>query len=760
MKRETLVGIGLIVVVAVAIILLRREHPPEPKHPVPVPVLASIGPRLVSNQTSQPLSLYGSGFEHGMRLKFSGGGIDVSLPLTVVDQGHAYARLPPQPLGPELLQVTTQAQVLVSSATDAGSARMALTVVNDAAFVGLTALVRAKSVDKAFALSSTTDQLFVFDVSEGAVGEVEIFRTADGPSALALWTDEAGAEHVVVTHLYSKELRVYAVAAPGGGARTITAPAMATGIVVDETGRAFVAEAARDTVSAISLSTEETQWTTPVDPNPRELAVCGDRLLAVGSVQAGTINVVDRVNGELVRSITPTPATTIVGGGTQKYSPQIMGGAAPRSFAWSKKHERLLVSSIGPNIGPNADGMEVSMNGGVGVVDVHQGVFVRHLGFGKGVTGALALDDAKGVLYAADPALGLVRAMEVKALVSSDRAAANALSGSVELPVPEAFPRIRPAADFGVKGRATDALHSGPSALALNAEGTALTVLGRFIGDAVTFKLPLSPGAKPRVTQLADTAAHQTTRRLGEILYYADLGQTAMSCDACHLDGHTGGVFFEKTRPMRIYRSNTLRGSVETAPYFTPASTHSLAETAKDVGARNRFHNPVPGATEIEALALYNSQLTLLPNPFVGEDGAPVDTLLLPDGKQGRPRAGMRLFDAYCASCHPSPHFTTDQHAKTRGTYLDVGTPAVFPLRESLQDWSFNRFAPPPLVGSWDVWPMLGTGAAGFSVSDGVLTVGTRFPMREVIEKYPRHGNVTHLSAQEKDDLLAYLMSL
>jgi len=29
-----------------------------------------------------------------------------------------------------------------------------------------------------------------------------------------------------------------------------------------------------------------------------------------------------------------------------------------------------------------------------------------------------------------------------------------------------------------------------------------------------------------------------------------DLGRTAMSCDACHLEGHMGGVMFEKTNPL------------------------------------------------------------------------------------------------------------------------------------------------------------------------------------------------------------------
>ncbi len=137
----------------------------------------------------------------------------------------------------------------------------------------------------------------------------------------------------------------------------------------------------------------------------------------------------------------------------------------------------------------------------------------------------------------------------------------------------------------------------------------------------------------------------QAKRRLGQVLYYADMGRTAMSCDACHLEGHTGGVFFEKTRPMRIYRSTTVRGSRDTPPYFTPASTHSLAETNKTVGNRNRFQNPALTDTEVEALTLFTALLPTLPNPFMGADGAPPETLALPDGRTGRPAEGRALFE-------------------------------------------------------------------------------------------------------------------
>ncbi len=107
----------------------------------------------------------------------------------------------------------------------------------------------------------------------------------------------------------------------------------------------------------------------------------------------------------------------------------------------------------------------------------------------------------------------------------------------------------------------------------------------------------------------------ETSRRRGEVLYFTDVGRSAMTCDTCHPDGHTGGILFEKTVPMRIYRSTTVRGSLETPPYFTPASQKSLGDTAAFVMTRNRFQNPVPTPAELDDVVGYNAAIPTLPRP-------------------------------------------------------------------------------------------------------------------------------------------------
>lgn len=738
------------VLAASAFVLKRKQLPTSSSGTI---TLRDVGPRYVSNQTAQPLALHGEGFVPGMQLEL-GAPWTRKLPVSTVDATLAYAKLPAD-LEVRADQLQAQVPLRLISPEGPGSEPLPLTVVNDRAFVDPAVMVMSARTQRLFIASGPTDTLFSVDLQSR---EVTPLRAGDGPSALALWTDARGAEWLVVAHQFAKELRLYSTADPSLAPGILAGPAYAAGIAIDdEASTAWIAEHVFDTVVAIDLSSGQERRRVEVSPNPRELAWIGDRL-AVGSLQSGELQWIDPKTGEVTRTVAPDAKTAIIGGGTAEYDRYIMGGKAPRAFAYAKEAQRLFVASIGPNIGPNPARMEVSMNGGVGVIDLATGRFERHLGFGAGVTDALALDEARGLLYAADTSLGLVRVLELRRLLGSEADAATAVVRSLKISPPEGFPTVRPAQDFGVNRRAGIEVHSGPTALALDEASGALHVLARFTGQVHTFL----PDGSERVLPLGEMLT-QRTRRLGQILYYADIGQSAMSCDACHLEGHTEGVFFEKTRPLRIYRSNTVRGSRESPPYFTPASTRSLAETAQDVGGRNRFHNPVPTPEEIEALAQFSGAITLLPNPHLGPDGAPPQELALPEGRRGRPYQGRALFEARCRSCHPGPHYTTDQDPATRGQFLDVGTPHALPLRVEQQELLFTKFAPPPLVGSWDVFPMLGTGSAGLEVTaEGQLRTGTRHPLREVLERYsgPLHGDAAALSPEERDDLLAWLLTL
>jgi hypothetical protein len=757
---------ALVAVLAVAGLVVLRRGAEEKAAPVattpaqsaPGPRLVSVGPRLTSNETSQPLSIYGERLRPGLRLVL-GPPLSRELPLVVVDAGHAYARLPSGLTLPEdVPQAVVEARLAGDSSTE-GSAR--LTVVNDAAFADLTAMALSPDGRTLFLASPPTDTVFALDVESG---RVEPLATGDGPSALATFKDAQGRPWLGVVHRYQPELRLYALDSQGSAPRVLPAPLGAHGLEVDGArGVAFIAEHVKDRVHALSLDDGKTRWSTAVDPNPRALARWKG-LLAVGSLQTGQLELLRQEDGASVATVVPGPGVSILGGHTEPFRAQVMGGKAPRALVASERLGRLFMASLGPNVGPNPKRMEVSANSGVAVVDPATGGYVRHRGFGAGVTEGLALDDAAGLLYAADVGLGRVRVLDARALAGAEQVARGAVLQEVVMAPPDGTPRIRPAADFGTKGRAGEELHSGPRSLALSPDGHTLYVLNRFTRTVAVVDVREARAGQARVVRQLPVVPGraQAKRRLGQVLYYVDLGRTGITCDGCHIEGHTGGVFYEKTHPNRIYRSTTVLGSRDTPPYFTPASQHSLAETASFVGARNRFHNPDPSPDEVEALTLFNALMATPPNPYRGEDGAPLETVELPDGRTGRPAHGRELFEGRgrCVECHPAPLYTLDQDPATRGKYLDVGTPIALPLRLE-QQTLVPGAAPPSLVGTWDVWPMLTSATAGYAVKEDRLVVGTRFPLRAVLETSgPKHGDSQALTPEERDDLLAFLLTL
>jgi hypothetical protein len=765
MKRTFGAVTALVLCVAGVVVFLQRSSQPRTPNPTdPARVaarLVAVGPRLTSNQTSEPLSVYGEGLEQGMRLAL-GPPVSRELPLKVVDARHAYARLPAGvELPPGLPLASVGVRLIAAPGSPAPEGEARLDVVNDAAFPDLFALALAPDGRTAFIASPPTDTVFALELG---TGQVTALSTADGPSAVATYKDAGGRAWLAVAHRFSPELRLYELDTAGKAPRVLPAPVGAMGLTVDARGEvAFIAEQVRDTVRAVSLTDGKEQWVAAVDPNPWALAPWKE-LLAVGSLQTGQVELLRQPDGGRVATLVPEPGVPIVGGGTERFSKQVMGGKAPRGMVASERLGRLFVSSLGPNVGPNAERMEVSANGGVAVMDPAKGKVVRHRGFGAGVTEGLALDDAAGLLYAADIGLGLVRVLDARQLVASEAGARKALLQELPIPLPEGTPRARPDDDYGKEGRAGVELHSGPRSLALAPDGRTLYVLNRHTGTVAVVDVAEARKGQARVVRqwpVTEMRA-QAKRRLGQVLYYADMGRSAMSCDACHLEGHTGGVFFEKTHPMRIYRSSTVRGSRDTPPYFTPASTFSIAETIRTVGDRNRFQNPKLTDTEVEALTIFSSLVPTLPNPFRDEDGAPPETLTLPDGRMGRPAEGRGLFEGKgaCTQCHPAPLYTMDQEPTTRGKYLQVGTPLSLPLRTEQQELVPGA-APPALIEAWDIWPMLTSGSAGYEVKGDRLTVGTRFPLRAVIEgSGPQHGNAQALTPEERDDLFAFLLTL
>ena len=741
----TWLTLGGVLALGLAVVRIGRHPGPE---------LLSAGPRLLSNDTAQPVSLYGKRFAPGMQVRL-GAPFNRVLPAAVVDAEHAYLRLPAS-----LDLPASQAEGTLTLSLLGAKAQVNIVLINNRHFPELRALALGAAGRTLLAVSTTTDT--GYRLLAAGLTPPNSVGLSDGPTAVAALPSPAPEEQFVVVHRYLPEVEIVSEQGP---VRHIPGPVGAVGVVADAKGAIlYVAEDVHDTVMAIELGTGLVLWRTPVAPNPRELTLV-EGLLAVGSLQAGTVQLLRRSDGALLSTVQPGPEVSILGGHTEPFGRRVMGGKAVRGLVFSARLNKLFVASIGPNVGPNPEHMEVSMNGGVGVIDLATLKFERHLGFGAGVPSALALDERRGILYVADVATGVIHVVDAVALASSDAAASHAERWQVPIPPPADFPRVRAEMDFGHSGRAGVELHSGPAALALDSTGARLWVLNRFTGTVVQLdtkggllRAPVVTRQQPLVNTL-----EQWERRQGEILFYADLGRTGMSCDSCHVDGHTEGVLFTKTHPLRIYRSPTLRDARDTPPYFTPMSTLTLADTSKKVGDRNRYHNPDLDPHELAVLTEYTASLTLEPNPWVGMDGAPREDVHLPNGRTANARQGIRVFGGSCAACHPPPVFTTDQDPQTQGRYLRVGTPALLPLRAGMQENQDTGFSTPSLLGGWDIFPMLNSGSAGLRVStEGTVVLSGRSALEDVLEHYsgPSHGNAQALSSADRANLWAYLLSL
>ena len=601
-------------ILAAVVILLSCSSGDQPRRARPA--VKAVSPRLVSDQTSYPLMLYGTAFVPGMKVRIDGAGMTETATADVIDDEHATVRVrldgvvhPVAPL--------TRVRIAVVGDEDRGAI---LRVVNDSRFPVLEDLEVDPDGRRFFVASASTDEVWV--LSRDGVPPQRV-RVGDGPRALTRYRDERGRWWLVILHQFAAEMWLLPFDDPDAAPIRVPVPPDPQDVTVDsDRHRAYVTSRVTDAVHVIDLQLRRELQVLPVGVNPRPVTLGRHgTLLLVGNQGSSDQSVVDLDAMREIR-VQPGPDTPIIGGRTERYSRYVMGGKAARGLVFSDRLGVAFVGSIGPNVGPNRDRMEVSMNGGIGVID-ESGRFLRHVSMVRGVPEGLALDDERGLLYVADVATGRVVVFDAARLAKDDGAAREALLGAAEIVPPAGQALIRPIEDFGHQGRSSVALHSGPKAVRLFDEGRRLAVLNRFTGTVSELDTTDADRGVIRIvaTHAGPPMQGQTRRRLGEIAFFTDLGNTRMSCDACHLDGHDGGVLYEKSRPIHIYRVTSLRGVRETAPYFTPRLLPSLREASRIVLARNRFHNPNPTAEEIEALTLYQETITPLPNPWVGPDG-------------------------------------------------------------------------------------------------------------------------------------------
>jgi len=201
-----------------------------------------------------------------------------------------------------------------------------------------------------------------------------------------------------------------------------------------------------------------------------------------------------------------------------------------------------------------------------------------------------------------------------------------------------------------------------------------------------------------------------------------------LSCASCHPETGSDGLNWDLLNDGIGNRKNAkmLIGALETPPAMS-TGVRADAETAVAKGfqfIQFRQHTP----DEQEAVVAYLRWVRHRPSPLHREPDGSLDAAAL---------RGKQLFDSPrvgCARCHPAPLFTTNR-------IHDVGTRAPEDRRDA--------FDTPSLRELYRTAPYLHSGAA--ATVRGVLTT---------FNAADRHGLTSHLTPEQLDDLIAYLLAL
>jgi YVTN family beta-propeller protein len=266
----------------------------------------------------------------------------------------------------------------------------------------------------------------------------------------------------------------------------------------------------------------------------------------------------------------------------------------------------------------------------------------------------------------------------------------------------------------------------GPRGLALTPDGKTLLVANYFSGSVAA--LDTASGQLRGVIWQGDQPKPDPVRR-GELVFHdaTRAFQRWHSCATCHPnDGRVDGLRWDfaddgfgngMNTPAIHYPDKTeplhRQGTLATTPIL---AKHGLTFT----------HLIVPTEEEVEDLVAYMISLHPEPSPYrtVGGEFTPAA------------RRGRKIFadKAQCATCHKEPYFTDQQ-------LYEVGV--ITP------NYPDAKYKTPPLFELHRTAPYLHDGRAA--------------SLQEVLTTYnpdDKHGKTSDLSADELDDLVAYLLEL
>lgn len=266
----------------------------------------------------------------------------------------------------------------------------------------------------------------------------------------------------------------------------------------------------------------------------------------------------------------------------------------------------------------------------------------------------------------------------------------------------------------------------GPRGIALTGDGKLLAA-GLYFEGKVALVDPES--GRSRGTISVGRGAEPDDVRLGETVFHdaSYCFQHWMSCATCHEDARVDGMNWDLLNDGigNPKNSRSLLLGHLTPPMMSLGVRSDLAAAVKAGFVHIQFHEPEEETLRLTRVYLESLQPERSP-------------LRLPDGSlSDAAKRGEALFlspATDCARCHPPPLYTD---LKTYG----VGTRGEFDRHD--------EFDTPTLVEGFRTAPYLHDGSAA--------------TLREVLVERnagDKHGKTSHLSPQEIDDLVEFLLSL
>ncbi len=228
---------------------------------------------------------------------------------------------------------------------------------------------------------------------------------------------------------------------------------------------------------------------------------------------------------------------------------------------------------------------------------------------------------------------------------------------------------------------------------------------------------------------------------------------TGVACLDCHVNGHTNGAFHlnPDTRPQALrFRLDTpsLRGmfnqqihgskrALRSVEDFTEFEQRTAYFDGDHVTAAKKGLNTLDRGSVVAAMGQMQSMFDFPPAPKLDLFGR-----LEPARASEQELRGEQLFfgKARCGECHPAPHY----------------------LNNLMQDLEVGRFYEPRMVaGHWDhpVGPIKTTTLRGIKDSPPYLHDGRLLTLDDTVLFFDLVLG-TRLAQQERDDIVAFLMTL